>query len=103
MMYSCRLVIISCIVLLGLCASTGVGWAQTLTRVAETFVPYGVAVANNGDVFITENGAGRVVKLGAGTGQPVEVATGLSVPYGVAVGSTGDVYIHLKARTRMAT
>ena len=92
-MHARRLVLIGSIVLLGLCAGTGIGWTQTLTRVDSTFTPWGVAVGGNGDVYFTSPATGQVLKLVDGTGSPVVVATGLNVVFGVGVGSNGDVYI----------
>jgi len=56
--------------------------------------PAGVAVDTAGDVYITEAGHNRVLKLPAGSNTPVVLPfTGLSGPWGVAVDTAGDVYI----------
>jgi sugar lactone lactonase YvrE len=55
--------------------------------------PFGVAVDGAGDVFITDNGNNRVVKVPAAGGAQTTVGTGLNQPYGVAVDGAGDVFI----------
>jgi hypothetical protein len=56
--------------------------------------PYGITVSTAGDVFVTDSGNGRVLKLPAGSDTQVELPfTGLDHPYGVAVNSAGDVFV----------
>jgi serine/threonine-protein kinase len=56
--------------------------------------PAGVAVDRAGSVYVTDYGAGRVLKLAAGANtQSVLPFTGPINPYGVAVDSAGTVYV----------
>ncbi|HEY1841116.1 MAG TPA: hypothetical protein VGG53_13025 [Mycobacterium sp.] len=56
--------------------------------------PNSVAVATNGDVYITDAGHRRVLKLGVGSTQQTELPlVGLSWPEGVAVDAGGSVYV----------
>jgi DNA-binding beta-propeller fold protein YncE len=52
-----------------------------------------VATDAAGDVFVADNASNSVVKVPAGGGAQVTVASGLSAPRGVAVDSKGDVFI----------
>jgi sugar lactone lactonase YvrE len=56
--------------------------------------PSGVAVTAGGDVYLTDTGNDRVLKLPAGSGQQsVLPFTGLTSPGGVAVDTAGNVYV----------
>lgn len=85
------LVLIAWLALLSACGHSAVnsGWLGP--------GPTDVAVAANGDVYITHTGfsehPGRLVKLVGGKGPPVVVPTGLSYPEGVAVAANGDLYV----------
>ena len=53
-----------------------------------------MAVDGAGDVYVTEIGNNRVVKLTAGSStQTVLPFTGLNQPYAVAVDAAGNVYV----------
>ncbi|HMR65131.1 MAG TPA: hypothetical protein PKE64_14080, partial [Anaerolineae bacterium] len=55
-------------------------------------VPDGLAFSAAGDLYVTEEGAGRVSRLAPGGG-PVEVVVALSTPEGVALDQAGNVYV----------
>ncbi|MFZ1012304.1 MAG: choice-of-anchor D domain-containing protein [Terracidiphilus sp.] len=55
-------------------------------------VPKGVAVDAAGDVFISDNGNSRVVKVAA-NGTVSTVGSGLNYPQGLAVDGAGDLFI----------
>jgi serine/threonine protein kinase, bacterial len=56
--------------------------------------PTGVAVSAAGDIYLTDTGNGRVLKLAAGSNdQTVLPFTGLKRPGGVAVDDAGNVYV----------
>ena len=56
--------------------------------------PEGVAVDGAGNVYVTDSGNKRVLKLAVGASTPTELPfTGLSNPEGVAVDGTGTVYV----------
>jgi serine/threonine protein kinase/sugar lactone lactonase YvrE len=56
--------------------------------------PVGAAVDTAGNLYITDNGNSRVLKLAAGsTTQSVLPFTGLNNPEGVAVDAAGDLYV----------
>ena len=46
-----------------------------------------------GNVFVTEQGAGKVYKLPAGGGAPIQIGSGFSNPYAIAVDSAGNVFV----------
>ncbi|MEP6769627.1 MAG: NHL repeat-containing protein [Acidobacteriota bacterium] len=66
---------------------------------AGLYNPHDVAVAGDGQVFITDTGNGRVVVCGADLGNPRSVGKQgagpeeFSAPIGIAVGPSGDVYV----------
>jgi serine/threonine protein kinase, bacterial len=63
--------------------------------------PHGVAVDNNGNVYVTDSGNNRVVKLAADYRAPTGLSTtqtilpfiGLNNPTGVAADGEGNVYV----------
>lgn len=55
-------------------------------------VPDGLAFSAAGDLYVTEEGAGRVSRLAPGGG-PVEVVAALNTPEGVALDLAGNVYV----------
>ncbi len=56
--------------------------------------PSGVAVDTAGNLYVTDTGNNRVVKLAAGSAtQAVLPFTGLDDPYGVAVDAAGNLYV----------
>lgn len=58
------------------------------------YYPYGAAVDSAGDVYVTDRGNNRVIKLEAGSSTPVELPfTGLNEVWLVAVDTAGTVYI----------
>ncbi|WP_433622636.1 serine/threonine-protein kinase PknD [Nocardia sp. CA-120079] len=67
-------------------------------------LPTGVAADAAGNVYVTDMGNDRVVKLAAGasTATPLPF-TGLKSPQGVAVDSAGDVYIADQGNDRVVT
>ena len=65
-------------------------------------LPEGVAVDFVGNVYITDEGSRRVLKLQAGSNTQVELPfTGLHDPWGVAVDTDGNVYIADDANNRV--
>jgi serine/threonine-protein kinase len=53
-----------------------------------------VAVDGAGNVYVTDTGNSRVLKLAASSTAPTELPfTGLNHPYGVAVDAAGNVYV----------
>ena len=65
-------------------------------------LPEGVAVDFVGNVYITDEGNRRVLKLPAGSNTQVELPfTGLHDPWGVAVDTDGNVYIADDANRRV--
>ena len=64
--------------------------------------PNGVAVDADGDVYITDAGNRRVLKLAPGsTSHTVLPFTGLNSPGGVAVDASGNVYVADAMRARV--
>ncbi|MFE3054348.1 serine/threonine-protein kinase PknD [Nocardia sp. NPDC059239] len=56
--------------------------------------PHGVAVDSAGDLFVTDSGNNRVLKLNAGSQTQVVLPfTGLGNPVGLAVNTRGDVFV----------
>ncbi len=55
-------------------------------------VPYGIAVDDAGNIFVSDDSS-LVLELPAGGGAPVQVGTGLIAPYGLATDGFGDVFI----------
>jgi serine/threonine protein kinase len=68
--------------------------AQVLLPFAGLKGPHGVAVNTVGDVFVTDSGNNRVLKLPAGSNNPLVLPfTGLGNPVGLAVNTVGDVFV----------
>jgi serine/threonine-protein kinase len=68
--------------------------AQTVLPLASVVAPWGIAVDNAGDVFVTAHDSNQVVKLTAGSNTPAVLPlTGLNTPLGVTVDSAGNVYV----------
>jgi sugar lactone lactonase YvrE len=63
--------------------------------------PAAVAVDAAGNVYIADNGNGRVVKVPVGGGTQTTISSGLNHPSGVAVDGAGDVYIADSANDRV--
>jgi serine/threonine-protein kinase len=56
--------------------------------------PYGVAVANNGSVFVTDSNSRQVLRLPSGSSRQTALPfRGLNSPNGVAVDTHLDVYV----------
>jgi DNA-binding beta-propeller fold protein YncE len=56
--------------------------------------PNGVAVDDQGAVYVSANGDGRVFALKAGAQEPTSLALeGLDQPWGIAVGPDRSVYV----------
>src|SRR5438477_9867308 len=57
--------------------------------------PYGIVLDTNGNVFVSDTGAGAIIRIDAATGLQTVVATGakLGVPFGIAVDSRGDILV----------
>lgn len=53
----------------------------------------GVAVTNDGDVYVADQASGRVLKVQAGSRQVSTVGTGFVSPWGVAVDVLGNVFV----------
>jgi serine/threonine protein kinase, bacterial len=65
-------------------------------------VPWGIAVDNAGDVFVTEHDNSKVLKLAAGSNTPTELPlTGLNTPLGVAIDSAGNVLVADRGNDRV--
>jgi hypothetical protein len=56
-------------------------------------VPQGIALDGNGNLYVTDSSNGDVLRVPAGAGLPVTVASGLINPHAVAVDPAGDVYV----------
>jgi sugar lactone lactonase YvrE len=56
-------------------------------------VPQGIALDGNGNLYVTDSSNGDVLRVPAGDGLPVIVASGLINPHAVAVDPAGDVYV----------
>jgi sugar lactone lactonase YvrE len=56
-------------------------------------VPQGIALDGNGNLYVTDSSNGDVLRVPAGDGLPVMVASGLINPHAVAVDPAGDVYV----------
>ena len=68
--------------------------AQTVLPFTGLRQPAGVVVDAAGDLYVTDSGNDRVVKLGAGSStQTVLPFTGLGSPHGVAVDTAGNLYV----------
>lgn len=69
----------------------------TLIALTSTLTaPYGAAVDNLGNLYVTDTTANSVTKFAAGTGTATTIATGsltLKGPKGIAVDSVGDIFI----------
>ena len=59
---------------------------------ARFYLPFGLAVATNGNVYVGDTGYGTIRKVTSG-GVVTTLATGFNAPYGVAVDSAGNVYV----------
>jgi sugar lactone lactonase YvrE len=75
---------------------------NTETLVSGLYIPYGLDVASNGDVYFVEFGTlsevrGTLKVLRAATGQVETLLEGLAWPYDVAVAEDGTVYFTVKA------
>ena len=77
----------------GIADAAAYGTQKTLPF-SGLYYPWGDAVDSAGDVFVTDGGNHRVLKLAKGsTTQTTLPFTGLSGPTGVAVDSAGDVFV----------
>jgi hypothetical protein len=71
-------------------------------------LPYSLDVAPSGEVFVAENGGGRVSVFAAGGGfsrqfgAAGEAAGQLAAPYGVAVDGAGNLYVNDTGNNRLA-
>lgn len=75
----------------GTSGSTGDGSAATSAKLTDV---YGLAVASNGDLYISTYDDSRIRKVTAATGNiSTLISTGLSYPMGIAMASNGDLYI----------
>jgi len=64
--------------------------------------PWGIAVDNAGDLFVTEEDNNRVVKRAAGSSTPAALPiTGLNTPLSVAVDKNGNVYVADRGNDRV--
>ncbi len=75
--------------------SQTVSFAGTQTALPVTGLknPFGIAVDQAGNVFVSDPPNHQVVELPAGGGAQTVVGSGLSAPQGLAVDSAGDVFI----------
>jgi serine/threonine protein kinase, bacterial len=56
--------------------------------------PEGLAVDGAGNLYVTDTGNNRVLKLAAGSSSPTVLPfTGLNKPFGVAVDAAGNLYV----------
>jgi sugar lactone lactonase YvrE len=74
----------------GVAGLSGDGGAATAARLND---PRGVAVAPNGDVYISDTGNGRLRVVDHSTGLISTILSGLNFPRAVAVDAAGNVYI----------
>jgi sugar lactone lactonase YvrE len=88
--------------LYGLATGPAIGFspnAQTTVNVTSSpsatgeFVPAGVAMDANGDVFVSDTNNNRVVEVPANGRAQVTLGDGLAEPHGLAVDGAGDVFI----------
>jgi len=65
--------------------------------------PAGVAVDNNGTVYVADHDHNRVMRLAAGSDTPTQMLqfTGLNWPSGVAVDTAGSVYVADSSNNRV--
>ena len=69
-------------------------YSSTFGAVGSGFsFPYGVAIDNQGDIFIADAGNAAVWELPAGGGPQISVVSGFTGPTGVAVDAGGNVYV----------
>jgi large repetitive protein len=57
------------------------------------FIPSGVAVDANGDVYVSDTYNNRVVEVPANGGAQLTLGSGLAEPFGLALDGAGDVFI----------
>ena len=72
--------------------SQSVTFAGATTMRANGSLLFGITVDAAGNVFYTDNSAKTVVKLPAGGGAPITIASSFSEPLGVAVDNAGNVF-----------
>ena len=60
-------------------------------------LPSGVAVASNGDLFISDKTAGTLSFIASGSTTPQVIATGLAQPVAVAIAADGSAYVATSA------
>jgi serine/threonine-protein kinase len=75
-------------------APTSDGSAQTALPFADVGLPTDVAVDAAGNIYVTDMGNDRVLRLAAGASAPTPLPfTGLNNPQGVAVDAAGNIYV----------
>jgi sugar lactone lactonase YvrE len=93
---------LSSALLYGLASGPAIGFdpnAQTTVNVTSSklatgeFVPSGVAVDANGDVFVSDTDNNRVVEVPASGGAQVTLGSGLAGPRSLAIDGAGDLFI----------
>ncbi len=67
------------------------GIVNGAVTVAEFEYPYGVAVDNSGNVYVSDNSGGDIRKIS--NGSVTTFATGFSSPWGLSVDAGGNVYV----------
>ena len=67
----------------------------TLVAAGDTSgVPQKVAVDGNGNIFLADSGGGKLWKIPAGGGTPVQIASGFAgTPYGFTIDGAGNLFV----------
>ena len=75
---------------------------QVVLPFAGIVAPWGIAVDDDGAVYVTEHNRNKVVKLAAGAAIPTVLPfTGLNAPLDVAVDKRGGVYVADRGNDRV--
>ena len=75
---------------------------QVVLPFSGIVAPWGIAVGDGGNLYVTERTRNKVVKLATGAAIPAVLPfTGLSAPLAVAVNKDEDVYIADRGNDRV--
>lgn len=66
---------------------------NVIATISLAFQPYGIALASDGDFYLSDVADKTIVKLDPKTGQTTTIAGGFSAPIGIALDNAGNIYV----------